>query len=227
MAQPWLLLVYRVPSEPASKRVAIWRDLKRLGALYLQQCVCLVPHTEALAAAFDRVHSKIVDDGGEALCMKIPQLRPADETKIIDALRALRDKEYDELIEECATKFVKEIEFERFRNNYTFEEAEEIEHDLDKIRRWFTRIVERDWFAAPRRSEAEAWIDKCQLLLDAFEHDVYERDSRAHAAQDTHAESLDRSSHSHSDGGQESAPPRHSAHGRSAAPRKEDENHDN
>ena len=85
----WLLLVYRVPSEPASKRVSVWRDLKRLGALYLQQCVCLVPHTETLATALDRVHSKIVEDGGEALCMEIPQLRPADETKIIDAFRGL------------------------------------------------------------------------------------------------------------------------------------------
>jgi len=153
--------------------------------LYLQQCVCLVPRTEALTAAVDRVHDKIVGDGGEALCMEIPQLRPADETKIIDAFRVLRDKEYDELIEECETKFVKEIEFERFRHNYTFEEAEEIEQDLEKIRRWCLRIVERDWFAAPRRSEAEAWIDQCQLLLDAFEHDVYERDSRAQASQDT------------------------------------------
>src|SRR5207253_3778640 len=99
----WLLLVYRVPSEPASKRVAIWHDLKRLGALYLQQCVCLVPHTETLATALDRVHSKIVEDGGEAICMEIPQLRPTDETKIVDAFRALRDKEYAELIEECET----------------------------------------------------------------------------------------------------------------------------
>ncbi len=186
MSTAWLVLVYRVPSEPASKRVAIWRDLKRLGALYLQQCVCLVPQTETLAAALDRVHSKIVEDGGEALCMAVPQLRPADETKIIDAFRALRDKEYDELIEECATKFVKEIEFERFRNNYTFEETEEIAQDLEKIRRWFTRTVERDWFAAPRRAAAEAWIDRCQELLDAFEHDVYERDSHAHTAQGPH-----------------------------------------
>ena len=116
-----------------------------------------------------------------------PQLRPADETKIIDAFRALRDKEYDELMEECATKFVKEIEFERFRNNYTFEETEEIALDLEKIRRWFTRIVARDGFAAPHRAEAEAWIDQCQSLLDAFEHDVYEHDSRAHASQGPHS----------------------------------------
>src|SRR5215470_9956574 len=122
----WLLLVYRVPSEPARKRIAIWRDLKRLGALYLQRCVCLVPHTETLAAALDRVYSKIVEAGGEVLCREIPQLRPTDEPKIVDAFRALRDKEHDELIEECETKFVQEIEFERFRNNSTFEETEDI-----------------------------------------------------------------------------------------------------
>jgi hypothetical protein len=29
----WLVLVYRIPTDPASKRVAIWRDLKRTGAL--------------------------------------------------------------------------------------------------------------------------------------------------------------------------------------------------
>src|SRR5438132_2282074 len=171
----WLVLVYRVPSEPASKRVAIWRDLKRLGALYLQQCVCLVPRTEELTAALDRVQSKIVDDGGEALCMEIPQLCPADETKIVDAFRNLRDKEYDELIEECETKFVKEIEFERFRQNYTFEEAEEIEQDLEKIRRWFDRVRERDWFKADRRDEVETWLARCQGLLARFEEEVYRR----------------------------------------------------
>jgi hypothetical protein len=178
----WLLLVYRVPSEPASKRVTIWRDLKQLGALYLQQCVCLVPRTETLAAAVARIRRKIGDAGGESMGFEIPMVPPADEAKIIEAFRALRDKEYDELMEECDTKFVKEIEFERFRHNYTFEEAEEISQDLDKIRRWFKRIVERDWFAAHKREAAEASIDRCQALLEAFEQDVYARDSEAQGA---------------------------------------------
>lgn len=187
----WLVLVYRVPSEPASKRVTIWRDIKRIGALYLQQCVCILPQINTLAEEVERVRSKIVDAGGESLCIDVPALRPADETKIIGDFRALRNKEYDEIIEECETKFVKEIEFERFRENYTFEEAEEIREDLDKIRRWFARVVERDWFGAHRRAVAEAAIEKCQVLLDAFERDVYERDSRDQMVQGIHAEVQD------------------------------------
>src|SRR5215510_2554042 len=171
----WLVLVYRVPSEPASKRVTIWRDIKRIGALYLQQCVCILPQINTLAEEVERVRSKIVDAGGESLCIDVPALRPADETKIIGDFRALRNKEYDEIIEECETKFVKEIEFERFRENYTFEEAEEIREDLDKIRRWLAKIEARDWLGADGRAKAHEKVAECERLMDEFEADVYER----------------------------------------------------
>src|SRR5437763_1155981 len=49
-ASGWILLIYRVPSEPSSSRVSVWRDLKRTGALYLQQCVCIVPRRDDLRA---------------------------------------------------------------------------------------------------------------------------------------------------------------------------------
>ncbi len=171
----WLVLVYRVPTEPASKRVAVWRELKRLGALYLQQCVCVVPWRAPLKTEMERIAAKIPGYGGEFTLFEVPVLGTADEAKIIDAFRAQRDKEYAEIVEECETKFAKEVEFEHFRQNYTYEEAEEITQDLDKIRRWFARVVERDWFDAPGRGEVEGWISRCQELLDAFEQEVYRR----------------------------------------------------
>jgi hypothetical protein len=171
----WRVLIYRVPTEPASKRVAVWRDLKRLGALYLQQCACIFPDIPAVAAEVQQVAAKIPALGGETFLLEVPRLQPADEARIIAAFRAQRESEYAEIIEECETKFVKEIEFERFRQNYTFEEAEEIEQDLEKIRRWFDRVRERDWFKADRRDEVEAWLAKCQGLLARFEEDVYKR----------------------------------------------------
>ncbi len=171
----WLLLVYRVPTEPTSKRVAVWRDLKRMGALYLQQCVCILPDLPAVRDDLARVTTKIPEMEGEYTRFEVPCLAADDAAKIVAAFQTLRDKEYAEIIEECETKFVKEIEFEHFRQNYTFEEAEEIGQDLEKIRRWYARIVERDWFGAGRHDEVALWIEKCQELLNAFEQEVYRR----------------------------------------------------
>jgi hypothetical protein len=178
----WLVLVYRIPTEPASKRVAIWRDLKRTGALYLQQCVCMLPDLGNNSEELERVMAKVSSVGGETVRFVVPRLDSGDEARIMQAFRELRTSEYAEIIEECETKFQKEVEFEHFRQNYTFEEVEEIEQDLDKIRRWYDRIKERDWFKADRRDEVERWIERCQELTNGFVEEVYKRqDSDAEA----------------------------------------------
>lgn len=171
----WIVLVYRVPSEPASRRVAVWRDLKRLGALYLQQCVCILPRLESVADDVSRVTRKIEAMGGEVTVFQQPRLSPADEAKIVEAFRDLRDKEYAEIVEECETKFVKEVEFEHFRENYSFGEAEEIAQDLEKIRRWYEVVQARDWFHADRAGEVADWLGRCAELLARFEEEVYRR----------------------------------------------------
>jgi hypothetical protein len=169
----WVVLVYRVPTEPARKRVAIWRELKRMGALYLQQCVCAMPSRPELLDELDRITARITEMGGDATVFDVPTLRAGDDEKLTAAVREMRNKEYAEIVEECETKFVKEIEFEHFRRNYTYEEAEEIRQDLDKIKRWFASIVARDWFGASGRQAVEDWIERCEELLADFEDTVY------------------------------------------------------
>jgi Protein ChrB, N-terminal len=171
----WTLLVYRVPTEPASGRVSIWRDLKQMGALYLQQCVCILPARDDLAPRLAKVTGKIPELGGERWLFTLPSVEADDEARLIANFRTLRNKEYAEIVEECETKFVKEIEFEHFRENYSFEETEEITQDLDKIKRWFARVVERDWFDADGKGEVERWIVQCEALLTTFEEEVYRR----------------------------------------------------
>jgi len=39
----WLLIAYDVPSEPSRLKVRLWRELKRMGALYPQLSICLIP----------------------------------------------------------------------------------------------------------------------------------------------------------------------------------------
>jgi hypothetical protein len=182
----WLLLVYRVPTEPSSTRVGVWRDLKRIGAHYLQQCVCVVPCRPDLKLAIEGVREKIARLGGSSNLFEVPNLAPDDEASLIGGFRDLVAKQYAEIVEECETKFVKEIEFETFRQNYTFAEAEEIEQDLEKIRRWFARVCERDWFESPGRREVETWIGRCAELLEGFYVEVHTRTSASGSSPDEH-----------------------------------------
>jgi hypothetical protein len=101
------------------------------------------------------------------------ELPTEHHVRLVNEWNALRDHEYAEIIEECETRFRKEIEFEIFRNNLTGSEAEEIEVDLEKIRAWLARITERDVFSASRSTEAEAAVQVCEELLDDFNQRVY------------------------------------------------------
>ena len=180
----WLLLVYRVPPEPSASRVAVWRDLKRIGVLYLQQCVCVAPRTPALEDALTAVRARIEAVGGSSNLFAVASLPDVDAASLVDGFRELVAKQYAEIVEECETKFVKEIEFEIFRANYSYAEAEEIEQDLDKIRRWFAQVQARDWFDAPGRGEVEGWIGRCAELLDGFYAAVHEHAATESAGPD-------------------------------------------
>lgn len=171
----YLLLIYQVPSQPSAARVGIWRELKRLGALYLQQSVCIMPSTAPYRAQLGAIADRIAALGGVSHLLPLRQLPPEEDAKIVEAFLAQSTLQYDEIIENCEVNFAKEIEFETFRQNFTYAEAEEIRQDLDKIRRWYDRVVERDWFAAPRRQDAAAWIVRCERLLEGFEEQVYAR----------------------------------------------------
>ena len=62
----WLLLVYKVPREPSLHRVSIWRKLKQLGAVLLQDAVWVLPATPQSREQFQWLASEIDELGGEA-----------------------------------------------------------------------------------------------------------------------------------------------------------------
>jgi DNA-binding transcriptional regulator PaaX len=172
---PWLLLIYRVPTEPSRARVSVWRELKRLGGLYVQQAVCVLPDLENLRGALDKVRARIDELGGSSIFITLRDVEPEAGNQFVEGFRAQSAKEYTEIVEECDTKFVKEIEFERFRENYTFEEAEEIRQDLEKLKRWLDKVEGRDWMGADGRELCHQKVTACEQLLEQFESDVYER----------------------------------------------------
>jgi hypothetical protein len=174
-SESWLLLIYKVPSESSRARVAVWRDLKRLGGFYVQQAVCVLPDREELRAGMEKVRERVTELGGSSVFLTLNDVDDDAREQFVEGFQSQSAKEYAEIVEECETKFFKEIEFERFRENYTFEEAEEIRQDLDKLRRWLAKVEGRDWMGADGKELARTKVAECEHLLEEFEADVYER----------------------------------------------------
>jgi hypothetical protein len=169
----FLLLVYRAGGRATTHRVAIWRLLKKAGAVYLQQSVCVVPDRPVVRHALNPILERIRVSGGEYHLLPLRRLPAEEEDKIVGEFRAQTSKQYAEIIENCEVNFQKEIEFETFRQNFTYEEAEEIRIEYEKIVDWHRRVRERDWFEADRAADVDEWVRRCEHLLEAFEAQVY------------------------------------------------------
>src|SRR3954447_19324502 len=67
MADPeWVLLAYRLPREPSTPRIAVWRKLRKLGAVQLVDGLVALPADPATIEAFDWVADEVIEAGGEA-----------------------------------------------------------------------------------------------------------------------------------------------------------------
>jgi hypothetical protein len=175
-SEPWLLFSSSTAGGGASLRVAVWRKLRSLGALYLQQSVCVIPARPEVVRETRRLADRIRAQGGSARLITIRFDDPREESEAIAALSAARDDEYAEVLDRIPA-FREELRMERARGRATYEEVEESEADLERFRAWLAKIDARDYFGAGRRADAHAAVDECARALEAFEAEAFKRDA--------------------------------------------------
>jgi hypothetical protein len=173
----WLLVTASSAGASDSLRVAIWRKLRSLGALYLQQSVCMLPARPDVEREIRRLVDRVRASGGAARVLRVTFDDPDDEAQLVAELQAARDDEYREVLERVPA-FLDELRGERDRDRATYEEVEESEADLERFRAWLAKIDGRDYFGAPRRTEAHAAVDRCARALEAFESEAFARDAQ-------------------------------------------------
>jgi hypothetical protein len=164
----WLLISISTAGAPASLRTQVWRRLRSLGALYLQQSVCLLPDRPEVARAVRRLLDRVHHDGGQGRLLRIVLPQPAEQAAVTADFQAARDAEYAELLERLP-ELERELAHERARGRTTYAEVEESEADLERFRSWLAKIAARDYFAAPRGPQARAAVDRCAQALAEFE----------------------------------------------------------
>jgi hypothetical protein len=173
----WLLLIYRIPSEPTRLRAAVWRRIKSMGAIYLQNSAAALPASVAAERALRKLRSEILDMNGTAVLMSCAVL--AGEPGVRAAFQAARDDEYEEIVDKCHD-FLGQVDKEYAAHHFTYAELEENEVDLVKLKTWTQRVRDRDVFGAAGRSAAERALVTCEEKLEAYAARVYAEEAEGH-----------------------------------------------
>jgi hypothetical protein len=169
----WLLLVYRLPSQPSSARSTVWREARRMGALSLQHAVCLLPSSDANSTALSRLAQRVEEYGGEATILETRSPDSAWEERTIGRFNAARGEEYEEVVDE-AERFREEIDRERRKGKFTFAELEDEESNLERLRKYLAQVQARDRFGAADRAKAEEEVERCDEVLQELAQEIYQ-----------------------------------------------------
>jgi hypothetical protein len=165
----WLLVTVSTPGGGSSaERVYAWRALRRLGAHYLHQSVCVLPVSVKTTETINRLVTHLDRRGAYGEVLRIQLTDGDQEAALIERFQAERSDEYHEVVERTK-QFHEELEYERGRGRVTYPEFEESEADLTRHRKWLAAIEARDYFDAPGHAEAVAAVKSCAKALVSFE----------------------------------------------------------
>ena len=173
----WLVVMIRVPASPSRHRVAVWRELRRIGAVPLGGGTWAAPAAPVFADGLAKVADLVGRGDGTVVTLDAEPHSRADAQALRGEFNAARAAEWAEFVSECG-KFEIEIAKERRIGKLTVAELDEEEHSLDRLRRWWRDIKARDIFTVPEGIDAEDRLKRCTETLDAYADEVY---AAAHA----------------------------------------------
>lgn len=166
-------MVLRVPAEPSRHRVAVWRELRKIGAVSLGQGAWAAPDVPGFAAGIAKVGELATRGDGHLVVLQATGRSEQDAAWLETAFTALRQEEWTEFMADCG-KFDAEIDKEFVLQKFTMAELDEEEQTLDRLRRWHRDLAARDVFGAPSAGEAQVRLKHCAERLTEFTDAVFQ-----------------------------------------------------
>lgn len=170
----WLIQIARIPAEPSRHRVALWRELRRVGAVPAASGAWTMPDQPAFTDALDGLRD-VAERGSGTL--SVLEARSYDGSDVdVDVLRdafvAARTDEWVEFIADCG-KFSDEIDREIAKQKFTFGELEEEEQSLERLRRRQRDLLRRNAIELDIAANAAQHLEAVSEKLAAFSERVF------------------------------------------------------
>jgi hypothetical protein len=158
-----------VANSSSSRRVAVWRRLRQLGALAPAGSLYLLPATEANVEALDWLAQEIEEEGGEALVLRIEALQDAAQGRLVELFRGARDEEYRKLTVEAEEILAGLDGAPPAGSLEPAEPAASVEESrgaLERLHRRFAEISRIDFFQAAEGAAAGAALARLEAALE-------------------------------------------------------------
>jgi hypothetical protein len=170
----WVVLVVKMPAEPARHRIGLWRELRRAGAVPLGQGSWALPDVPAISLAVGKMRAHAEAAGGTLLVLRAGGVDAEDAARLEELYRGAREQDWAEFRADC-DKYLAELDHEEEIDKYTLAELDEEDHSLDRLRRWYRDLRSRDLLGSPAASEADHHLKRCVERFDAYAEAVYSR----------------------------------------------------
>ncbi|MEV0905444.1 Chromate resistance protein ChrB [Streptomyces hokutonensis] len=139
----WVLLSYRMPREPSTPRIAVWRKLKRLGVAQLSDGLVTLPADARTREQLEWIADEAIKAGGTASIWLARPATAAQERELAAAMADARAVEYQSVIDQAAQVAVG-------GGNTTA--------TVRRLRAELRRIGRRDFFPPPERDRAHVAV---------------------------------------------------------------------
>ena len=152
----WVLLSYRLPREPSTPRITVWRKLRRLGAIQPVDGLVALPADARTKEQLEWVAEEVLDAGGEATVWLGRPGSAADERRLAARMSAAIAEEYRAVLA-AVDEAGREDSLSARRRV------------LARLGRELQRIGRRDFFPPPERDEAYAALRRLAADVEADE----------------------------------------------------------
>jgi hypothetical protein len=160
----WVVFSYSLPSKAqSSARVALWRRLRRLGAIVPTGGIYVLPAREECLEAFQWLAEEVRQAKGEALVMHVEQFEGLADADLIERFRQSRSADYAALNAQ-----VDALE-ERLSSGLKPETRSRLREKLERLRHQHADLARIDFFDAPEGSLIASRLGRLAQVLAASE----------------------------------------------------------
>jgi len=147
----WVMLAYRLPREPSTPRIALWRRLKRLGVVQLSDGLVALPLDAETREQLEWAADEVLEARGDASIWIARPSTAAQQRELAGRMSAAVAADYRAVIE--AAEAARDRDSGGTRT-------------LRRLRRTLHAIEARDYFPPPEREQAREAVDRLARVLE-------------------------------------------------------------